>query len=96
MTGMMRNVKKCKDSITKKVKEGKVIIIDMVVEKDNENHEAFETQLFLDMLMMVVPVGKERNEKEWIELIFSTGFSDYKITPILGLRSVIEVYHFLS
>ncbi|XP_058747967.1 probable O-methyltransferase 3 [Vicia villosa] len=85
-------LKKCKDAIAKKGKEGKVIIIDMVVEKDNENHEAFETQLFLDMLMMVVPAGKERNKKEWIDLIFSAGFSDYKITPVLGLRSVIEIY----
>ncbi|KAL5065927.1 hypothetical protein RYX36_027664, partial [Vicia faba] len=52
MTGMMRNVKKCKVAIAKKDEERKVIIIDMVVERDNENHEAFETQVFLNMLMM--------------------------------------------
>lgn len=69
-----------------------MIIIDTVVEKDNENDETFETQLFFHMLMMVVPAGKERNEKEWIELIFSASFSDYKITPVLGLRSVIKIY----
>ncbi|RYR46814.1 hypothetical protein S245_023567 [Arachis hypogaea] len=42
--------------------------------------------------MMVLHAGKERNEKEWVKLIFSAGFSDYKITPIIGLRSLIEIY----
>ncbi|KAL5102267.1 hypothetical protein RYX36_006594 [Vicia faba] len=86
-------LKKCKESLKKKGKEGKVIIIDMVLENENENiNEVVETQLFFDMLMMVNPAGKERNKKEWIKLILSAGFSDYKITPILGLRSIIEVY----
>jgi hypothetical protein len=44
------------------------------------------------MLMMVLFTGKERNEEEWIKLISSAGFSNYKITPVLGLRSVIEIY----
>ncbi|PHU14640.1 hypothetical protein BC332_15845 [Capsicum chinense] len=34
---------------------------------------------------------KERNEQEWTKLFSDAGFSDYKIVPILGLRSVIEV-----
>ncbi|XP_058747962.1 probable O-methyltransferase 3 isoform X1 [Vicia villosa] len=86
-------LKKCKESLKKKGKEGKVIIIDMVLDNENENiNESVETQLFFDMLMMVVPAGKERNRKELIKLILSAGFSDYKITTILGLRSIIEVY----
>ncbi|CAK8537911.1 unnamed protein product [Lathyrus sativus] len=84
-------LKKCKESLEKKGKEGKVIIIDMVVDNQHTN-EKFETQLFFDMLMMVMQTGKERTEKEWVKLILSAGFSDYKITPILGLRSMIEIY----
>ena len=86
-------LKNCKDAIAKKGKQGKVIVIDMVLESEKGNiKESVETQLFFDMLMMVVLTGKERNEKEWIKLISSAGFSDYKITPILGLRSLIEIY----
>ncbi|XP_054793479.1 probable O-methyltransferase 3 [Prosopis cineraria] len=87
-------LKKSKEAITKKGKEGKVIIIDMMMEnaKGDIDDESVETQLFFDMLMMVLVTGKERNEKEWAKLIFSAGFSDYKITPVLGLRSLIEVF----
>lgn len=84
-------LKKCKESLKKKGKDGKVIIIDMVVDNENIN-KSVETQLFFDMLMMVILTGKERNKKEWVKLILSAGFSDYKITPILGLRSMIEIY----
>ncbi|KAI9086786.1 hypothetical protein K1719_031380 [Acacia pycnantha] len=83
---------KCKEAITSK---GKVIIIDMIMEnskEDMDDDESVETQLFFDMLMMVVLTGKERNEKEWAKLISSSGFSDYKITPVLGLRSLIEAF----
>ncbi|XP_050907587.1 probable O-methyltransferase 3 isoform X1 [Lathyrus oleraceus] len=86
-------LKKCRESLEKKGKEGKVIVIDMVLDNENENiNESVETQLFFDMLMMVIPAGKERNKKEWIKLILSAGFSDCKIIPILGLRSLIEIY----
>ncbi|KAK2376602.1 putative O-methyltransferase [Trifolium repens] len=89
-------LKKCKESLKQKGKEGKVIIIDMVVDidmkGDNDITKSTETQLFFDMLMMVVLTGKERNEKEWSILVYSAGFSGYKITSILGLRSMIELY----
>ncbi|CAL0307710.1 unnamed protein product [Lupinus luteus] len=87
-------LKKCKEAITSKGKnEGKVIIIDMVIsENEKRGGESIETQLFFDMLMMVLSSGKERNEKEWTKLILSAGFSHYTITPILGLRSIIEIY----
>nr|AKW47170.1 O-methyltransferase [Pueraria montana var. lobata] len=75
-------LKKCKEAI-----KSKVIIIDMVVENEKGDDESIETQLFIDMVVMVLYPGKERTEKEWAKLIFSAGFSDYKITPVLGLRS---------
>jgi len=36
--------------------------------------------------------GVERDEQEWKKIIFEAGFSDYKIIPVLGVRSIIEVY----
>lgn len=85
-------LKKCKESLKNKGKDGKVIIIEMVLDNEKENvNESVETQLFFDMLMMIVVAGKERNRSEWINLISSTGFTDYKITPILGLRSIIHL-----
>ncbi|KAI9082926.1 hypothetical protein K1719_035069 [Acacia pycnantha] len=87
-------LKKSKEAITSKGKEGKVIIIDMMMEnsKGDIDDGTVETQLFFDMLMMVLVTGKERNEKEWAELIFSAGFSDYKTSLVLGLRSLIEAF----
>ncbi|KAK9922653.1 hypothetical protein M0R45_031108 [Rubus argutus] len=85
-------LKRCKEAITSNDKIGKVIIIDMTTENQKGDEESIETQLFFDMLMMMLVNGKERNEKEWGQLFFDAGFSDYKITPILGVRSLIEVY----
>ena len=69
-----------------------MIIIDMMVKNRNEDCKSRETQLFFDMLMMVLVTGKERSQKEWEKLFLDAGFSNYKITPMLGLRSLIEVY----
>ncbi|CAJ1978866.1 unnamed protein product [Sphenostylis stenocarpa] len=79
----------CKEAISSK---GKVIIIEMVMENKKEDRELTETEIFFDMQMMILVNGKERNEKEWASLVFSAGFSNYKITATLGLLSVIEVY----
>ncbi|XP_027330579.1 probable O-methyltransferase 3 [Abrus precatorius] len=85
-------LKKCKEAIARKGKKGKVIIIDMVIENEKRDYESVETQLFFDMLMMVLVRGKERSKKDWVKLITSAGFSDCKITPMFGLRSLIEIY----
>ncbi|XP_039067283.1 probable O-methyltransferase 3 [Hibiscus syriacus] len=90
-------LKRCKEAISSGGKEeGKVMIIDMVVMKNKKVNEEgldlMETQLFLDMVMMVLMTGKERDEEEWAKLFSAAGFSGYKIIPILGLRSLIEVY----
>ncbi|KAK8992016.1 hypothetical protein V6N11_044908 [Hibiscus sabdariffa] len=90
----LRILKRCKEAILNQDKG--VMIIDMVLmdkEKVNEeNSKSLETQLLFDMLMMVLQTGRERREEEWAKLFFAAGFSDYKIIPILGLRSLIEVY----
>ena len=68
------------------------MIIDMMMENQKGEDESIETQMFFDMLMMILVTGQERNEKEWAKLFSDAGFSNYKITPILGLRSIIEVF----
>ena len=85
-------LKQCKAAVTENGRKGKVIIIDMVIKNQNEDEKSIETQLFFDMLMMQLVTGRERNEKEWANLFLNADFRDYKITPILGLRSLIEVY----
>lgn len=80
----------CKEAVS--IKGGKVILVELVIEDREEDDEATETQLFFDMKMMVVINGRERSEKEWAKLFFAAGFRNYKITPVLGLRSVIEVF----
>ncbi|XP_039067284.1 probable O-methyltransferase 3 [Hibiscus syriacus] len=89
----LKILKRCKEAISGGDKKGgKVIIIDIVVRLNDEAFKLIETQLFFDMMMMMAVNGREREEEEWAKLFFAAGFSDYKITPILGLRSLIEVY----
>ncbi|KAI3866767.1 hypothetical protein MKX03_000862 [Papaver bracteatum] len=89
-------LKKCGEAIPSKEQGGKVIIIDAVVEEHNNKQEnepiTTETQLLFDMVMMTMLGGKERTEKEWEKIFLESGFTDYKITPISGFRSLIEVY----
>lgn len=66
--------------------------MDMVMENDTGDYKSIETQLFSDMIMMMMFTGRERNEMEWANLFFSAGFKDYKVTPALGVRCIIEVY----
>nr|CAD1844124.1 unnamed protein product [Ananas comosus var. bracteatus] len=87
-------LKRCKDAVPPKEKGGKVIIIDMVMtSRDSEHFKSEETQLFFDMLVMVLTPGKERNEKEWSKLFTDAGYKEYKIVNALGVRSIIEVYY---
>nr|XP_043635959.1 trans-resveratrol di-O-methyltransferase-like [Erigeron canadensis] len=85
-------LKQCREAISSKENGGKLIIIDMVVKDNPEDNQSFENQLFFDMLMMTVVTGKERTEKEWAQLFLDASFSHYKIFPVLGSRSLIEVY----
>ncbi|RZC65281.1 hypothetical protein C5167_008968 [Papaver somniferum] len=88
-------LKRCKEAIPSREEGGKVIIIDAVIGEDDtkQEHDSItETQLLLDMMMMALVGGKERSEKEWEKLFLEAGFCDYKITPVSGFRSLIEVY----
>ncbi|KAI3767415.1 hypothetical protein L2E82_17514 [Cichorium intybus] len=85
-------LKRCKEAISSNEYGGKVIIIEMVLKNNEGDEKSLETQLYFDMLMMVETTGRERSEKDWANLFLDVGFSGYKITPISGLRCMIEVY----
>ncbi|BBH05487.1 O-methyltransferase family protein [Prunus dulcis] len=87
-------LKKSREAILSKNEGGKVIILDLNVSADDKkmDKKSIETQLMWDMLVMVELNGKERSEAEWEKLFWTAGFSHYKITHTLGLRSLIEVY----
>ncbi|KAL5793693.1 hypothetical protein ACOSP7_002287 [Xanthoceras sorbifolium] len=84
-------LKKCKEAIPSR---GKVIIIDMAIDSEKEEKETIlETQLCCDMLMMgMLNTAKERSVEQWKKLFLEAGFTHFKINPVLGLRSLIEVY----
>ncbi|KAL0377063.1 UNVERIFIED_CONTAM: putative O-methyltransferase 3 [Sesamum calycinum] len=84
-----QTLKKCKEALTRN-ERGKVIIIEKVVVDHKSDHKSVETQFYFDMLVMTVVGGKERKEKERAKLFTDVGFSSYRITTLLGLRSIIE------
>ncbi|WCJ27112.1 Pluviatolide O-methyltransferase [Euphorbia peplus] len=86
-------LKRCREAIRMSEERGKLIIIEMVITNVNKNeNEVAETKLFLDLEMMLLCSGKERDEQQWKKLFMEAGFSHYKITATSGLNSIIEVY----
>ncbi|KAM3247444.1 hypothetical protein P3L10_009211 [Capsicum annuum] len=75
-------LKKCKEALSSKENGGRLIIIDIVMDH-NPDRKSYETQLFMDMLMMVGVNEKERSEQEWVKLFSNVGFTDYNIILIL-------------
>lgn len=88
----MKILKRCREAIASRGDRGKVIIIDIVINKKKEDAQLTEAKLLYDMLMMVAVRGSERTEKEWEKLFLDAGFSHFKITPVYGIKSLIEVY----
>ncbi|KAF6987100.1 hypothetical protein CFC21_004780 [Triticum aestivum] len=82
-------LRKCREAITTRGAGGKVIIIDFVVGAGSSKET--ETQVLFDLYMMMEN-GAERDEHEWSKIFFEAGFSDYKIMPVLGARSLIQVF----
>ncbi|CAL4970757.1 unnamed protein product [Urochloa decumbens] len=86
----VRILERSKEAISTRKQKGKVIIIDTVV--GSASKQTLEAQLLMDLCMMVLTTGEERDEEKWHRLFLKAGFSQYKISPILGCRSLIEVY----
>uniref|UniRef100_A0A0E0QVR2 acetylserotonin O-methyltransferase n=1 Tax=Oryza rufipogon TaxID=4529 RepID=A0A0E0QVR2_ORYRU len=84
-------LRRCKEAILARDAGGKVIIIEVVVGIGSKEIVPKEMQILFDVFMMYVD-GIEREEHEWKKIFLEAGFSDYKITPVLGARSIIEVY----
>lgn len=88
----LKILKNSKEAISGRGKDGKVIIIDISIDEESDNRQLTELQLDYDLVMLTMFNGKERTKKEWEKLIYEAGFSSYKITPICGFKSLIEVY----
>lgn len=85
-------LKRCKEAIIpSRAAGGKIIIIDVVVGSSSEAICQGTQQLF-DLIISVLTPGKERDEEEWRKIFKEAGFTKYKISPVLGFRSIIEVF----
>jgi hypothetical protein len=84
-------LKNCKKAIPSREAGGKVIIINMVIGAGPLDMKHKEMQAMFDVYIMFIS-GMERDEQEWKKIFLEAGFNDYKITPVLGVRSIIEVY----
>ncbi|WJX52016.1 hypothetical protein P8452_38166 [Trifolium repens] len=81
----------CKEAVLRKGKGGKVVIIDIVINEKQDKHEMTEVKLFFDIIMMASFNGRERDENNWKQIFTKAGFTHYKIFPIFGFRSLIEL-----
>ncbi|CAK9316032.1 unnamed protein product [Citrullus colocynthis] len=84
-------LKKCKEAVQKR--EGKVIIIEAIIEEEGEKNKLSDVGLMFDLVMMAhTNKGKERTLKEWAFVIHSAGFTRYTITPIQAIQSLIQCF----
>lgn len=84
-------LKNCKKAIPPREAGGKVIIINMVVGAGPSEMKHKEMQAIFDVYIMFIN-GMERDEQEWSKIFSEAGYGDYRIIPVLGVRSIIEVY----
>ncbi|CAN6381164.1 unnamed protein product [Urochloa humidicola] len=80
----------CRKAIPPRKDGGKVIIGDIVI--DYSGGPMLETHLLMDVAMMTMTKGRQRDENEWREIFIKAGFSDYKFLKKFGVRGVFEVY----
>ncbi|KAH7688834.1 O-methyltransferase COMT-type protein [Dioscorea alata] len=86
-------LRNCKESVSREAnKQGKVIIIDTMLESNLNDFNTMRTQHLWDVYIMTMTFGKERNKMEWKAIFDEAGFSGFKIVCELGVHSVIEVY----
>ncbi|RZC77313.1 hypothetical protein C5167_001491 [Papaver somniferum] len=84
-------LRNCYKAISK-TKNGKVIIVDCVLQPDG-NGLFDEAGLLFDLMMIVnTSGGKERTEVEWNMLLNSAGFTRYNIIRIPAFPSIIEAF----
>ncbi|CAN0896587.1 Probable O-methyltransferase 3 [Linum grandiflorum] len=72
---------------------GKVMIIDHVLGHESWSDKASTgTLLCIDMVGLACVEGVVRTEKQWAKLFSDAGFSKYTISPVHGIRALIELY----
>ncbi|CAI0420830.1 unnamed protein product [Linum tenue] len=85
-------LKQAKEAVTSNGK-GKVMIADMVVGHQScSDRDATETLLSFDLVIMMAAEGKIRTEAQFAKLFSEAGFTSYTITPVCGLRVLIQLY----
>nr|CAB3490941.1 unnamed protein product [Digitaria exilis] len=84
-------LEQCRKAIPSREEGGKVIIIEIIL-GPSMGPIMYESQLLMDMLMMVNTRGRQRDENDWREIFIKAGYSDYKIVKKIGTRGIIEVY----
>ncbi|KAM3381991.1 isoflavone-7-O-methyltransferase 9-like [Capsicum galapagoense] len=88
-------LQRCREASTYKDegRKGKILIIDIVLNRDEDEANMTEVKILFDVLMMVLLAGgRQRTEKEWERLFLESGFVSYKIILFLCLRSLIQVF----
>uniref|UniRef100_A0ACD5UX94 Uncharacterized protein n=1 Tax=Avena sativa TaxID=4498 RepID=A0ACD5UX94_AVESA len=70
---------------------GKVIIVDMLV-GSSPSRDMLQVQLQVDLLMMAITTGKERDEQQWRKIFMDAGFSNYETRPLMGFTSITQLY----
>jgi len=79
----------CKKAIPSREEAGKVLVGDIVI--SCSPGPISETQLLMDVAMLTVSKGRQRDENDWSEIFVKAGFTDYKLVQF-GARGVFEVY----
>ncbi|MFY2203344.1 class I SAM-dependent methyltransferase [Escherichia coli] len=83
-------LKRCKEALP--VHGGKLIVLEVILNCNSTDPTTKEAQLFFDMTMMVALAAKERDEEEWHKIFMEAGFTRFKITHAIGIRSLMEVW----
>jgi len=85
-------LRRCKDAIPARDAGGKVVITEMVLGSGPHRDRNIAETEEMHSLFLTCITGVGREEHEWKKIFVDAGFSDYKITPVMGPISVIEVY----
>jgi hypothetical protein len=86
----MKILANCRKAIPSRENGGKVLIGDIVL--DPTSGPMYETQLLMDVCMMLMKGGRQRDLNDWRELFMKAGFSDFKLIRKFGARGVLEAY----
>jgi hypothetical protein len=68
--------------------EGRLLIVEMVLPTGDAPHPG----KLLDMVMLVVPGGRERTEAEYRDLLSKAGFRLTRVVPTASPVSVVEAF----